>query len=149
MRTKDRLYLEADYACALCGQRNRHFLTEHHIDGNKRNNAYENRILICYNCHQSHHDRRGAKRADIKERKRLLILKTITPHGLAAMKQAKRGTTGVLAIPFLLHHLVDLRYMKQGHVPMSYGDNPALAAFEITAKGSKVLEQIECGDNTR
>ena len=82
MRTNEILFLETDYSCALCGERQKENLTKHHIDGDKANNSYDNQIVICWNCHQRHNQKKGISINDIKERKKILIQKTLTQYGV-------------------------------------------------------------------
>lgn len=43
--------------CCLCGQTDRSLLECHHIDGNKKNNATSNVVVLCRECHRRvHHD---------------------------------------------------------------------------------------------
>jgi len=146
MNLQDRLFGETDDSCARCGFSNPQSLTIHHIDGNRRNNSYENQIVLCYTCHQRHHEKRGVSRKEIELRKRHLIQKTVTTYGMNAMKIAARNGIGVVAHPFLLFHLVDLGYMTQKELQQTYeaddgGEVDVEALFAITAKGRKVLSK--------
>jgi HNH endonuclease len=140
MNLPDRLYGETDDSCALCGLSAAEALTIHHIDGNEANDIYENTIVLCHNCHQRYHQEKGISRAQIETRKRHLIQKTVTVYGVNAMKIAARNNFGVVALPFLLYHLVDLGYMTKEEAQMDYGNqDDATARFAITAKGREVL----------
>jgi hypothetical protein len=58
------------------------------------------------------------------------------------MKIAKRNNFGVVAMPFLLYHLVDLGYMSKEEDQMGYGDqDDATARFAITEKGKAILNK--------
>ena len=145
MRIKDRLYIETDNACPACGVRNIRVLTIHHIDGNSTNNEYENQIVLCYNCHTLHHQRKGLTKKEITELKRRLILKTITQFGLNALKTADRSGS-VFGAPYILNHLVGLGYLKLVRISqlraLSGGNaNVTEAAYEITSKGSELLKR--------
>lgn len=73
---------------------------------------------------------------------RHLIQKTVTIYGINAMKIAARNEFGILAMPFLLYHLVDLEYMTKEEPQMGYGTQAdATARFAITAKGREVLSK--------
>ncbi|MGI0016714.1 MAG: HNH endonuclease signature motif containing protein, partial [Nitrososphaera sp.] len=123
----------------LCGLGDTQSLTIHHIDGDCLNNVYENMVVLCHNCHQRHHQAKGISREDIERRKRYLIQKTVTVYGINAMKIAVRNNFGVVALPFLLYHLVDLGYMTKEEAQMGYGpQQDATARFAITAKGRDV-----------
>lgn len=140
MKLDDRLYGETDDSCALCGHRDPNALTIHHIDDDRTNNVYENLIVLCHNCHRRHHEGKGIRRRDIERRKRLLIQKTVTTYGINAMTIAARNNFGVVALPFLLYHLVGLGYMKEEESQMGYGkQKDATARLSITEKGRKVL----------
>ncbi len=141
VKIEDRLYGEVDDACAICGVRDRQILTIHHIDGNNSNNAYDNQIILCHNCHSRHHQSKGLDEDQIRDRKRHLIEKTLTTYGLNALKVASRNSEGVIAMPFLLFHLVDLGFMRQGETQTTYGDIEATARFAITAEGSALIKK--------
>jgi hypothetical protein len=140
MKASDLIYFETDDSCGICGARGFDNLSEHHIDSDRSNNEYDNLIVLCHNCHHKHHNDKGLSRDKIEYRKRHLIQKTITTYGLNAMKIAKRNNFGVIAMPFLLYHLVDLGYMIKEEEQMSYGDqDDATARFAITKKGKDIL----------
>ena len=142
MNLDDRLHGETDDTCALCGLGDTQSLTIHHIDGNSSNNIYENMIVLCHNCHQRHHQDKGITRDDIERRKRHLTQKTVTVYGVSAMKIAARNNFGVVALPFLLYHLVDMGYMTKEEAQMGYGaQQDATARFAITDKGRDVLSK--------
>jgi hypothetical protein len=136
------LYLETDDSCAICGIKGVAVLSEHHIDGNRRNNSYDNLIVLCHNCHHSYTNNKGLTNQQITARKRNLIHKTITTYGLNAMKIAARNNFGVIAMPFLLYHLVDMGYMTKEEEQMGYGEqNDATARFAITETGKALLSK--------
>lgn len=138
----DRLYTETDDTCALCGLRDTQALTIHHIDGNHGNDVYENTIVLCHNCHMRYHQRKGITVEDISTRKRHLMYKTLTIYGINALKIAARNNFGVIAMPFLLYHLVDLGYMSKEERQMGYGAQAdATARFAITDRGRKTLSE--------
>jgi HNH endonuclease len=162
VRLSDRLYQQVDDSCALCGSRGTELLTIHHIDGNRENNVYENTIVLCFNCHERFHQNKGIPAAQILDRKRHLIHKTLTTYGLNALKIAGRNNVGVVAMPFLLHHVVELGYMEQNETVMDYSPGAvlfggsgfisddfvedsnvsqvdAIARFSITASGRAML----------
>ena len=78
-------------------------------------------IVLCHNCHNQYHQNKGVTDEDISDRKRHLIQNTLTQYGVNALKIADRNKFGVVAMPFLLHHLVDLGYMVQKEAQMGYG----------------------------
>lgn len=142
MKIKDYIFAETDDSCALCGQKGLQNLTEHHIDENRNNNEYENLIVLCRNCHCRFHEKKGITKKQIETAKRRLIIKTFTHFGVNALKIAKRNNFGVIAMPFLLYHLVDLGLMTKEENQMSYGDQEdATARFAITQKGIEFYEK--------
>lgn len=142
MKLADRLYSETDDSCALCGARGSDNLTIHHIDCDRTNDVYDNMIVLCYNCHTRHHQNRGVSRNQIENRKLHLIARVLTDYGLNAMKIAARNNFGVVAMPFLLYHLVDLGYMSKQENQMGYGAlADATARFSITDTGRKLLHR--------
>jgi len=142
MKTSDLIYVETDDSCAICGAKGIDILSEHHIDSNRTNNEYDNLIVLCHNCHHKITNNKGLSKEKIIDRKRHLIHKTITTYGLNAMKIAKRNNFGVIAMPFLLYHLVDLRYMSKEEDQMGYGaQHDATARFAITEEGKTILDK--------
>jgi HNH endonuclease len=142
MKLNDLLFIETDDACAICGVRGPQILAIHHIDGNHQNNVYDNAIVLCYNCHSQYHQNKGLTLGEIENRKRHLIQKTLTQYGLNAMKIADRNNFGVVALPFLLYHLVPLGFMTKEENQMGYGDQKdATARFAITTSGRDLLKK--------
>ncbi len=143
MKLYDQLYGETDDACAICGKRGPDELTVHHIDHDDSNNSYDNMIVLCKNCHQvEYHQKTVLSKSQIEDRKRHLIEKTLTRLGLNAMKIADRNDFGVVAMPFILYHLVDLGYMTKEEDQMGYGgQHDATSRFAITAEGKKLLSK--------
>lgn len=140
MKLEDRLYGEVDDSCANCGVRDRQNLTVHHIDDDRSNNVYDNQIVLCHNCHTRHHQGKGLTTEQVRDRKRHLLARTITTFGLNAMKIAARNGEGVIAMPFLLFHLVDLGYMRKEELQMGYGSIEATCRFSISEEGKRVLQ---------
>ena len=142
MKIEDRLYLETDDACAICGARGIQILTIHYIDDDPTNNTYDNQIVLCHNCHNRYHQNKGLSVAQIEDRKRHLIEKTLTTYGLNALKIARQNNFGVVAMPFLLDHVVDLGYMSKEEEQMGYGEQDnAAARFAITRRGQALLQK--------
>ena len=142
MKLEDWLYSETDDTCAICGIKGTQILTVHHIDDNHSNNVYDNTIILCYNCHTQYHQNKGLTREQIDNRKRHLIQKTLTQYGVNAMKISDRNNFGVVAMPFLLYHLVQLGYMTKEESQMGYGDQEdATARFAITESGRELLRK--------
>lgn len=144
MSMRNRLFIETDDSCAICGARGPYLLTVHHIDGDHSNNTYDNQIVLCHNCHQTHHQTEGLPKAKIMERKKRLIEKTLTRYGINAMRIASRSDAGIVAAPFLLYHLVEFGYMSQTDVLSTWStehsnDVPVDAVFDITLQGKDLL----------
>jgi predicted transcriptional regulator len=140
--TEEYLYFETDQSCALCGQQGIDNLTIHHIDRNRSNNEYDNQIVLCHNCHCRFHQNKGISHSDIENRKRLLIEKTITQYGINALKIAYRNNIGVLAMPFLLYHLVDFGFMTKEEDIIGYEEQEdAVSRFSLTPKGKSLYEK--------
>lgn len=113
---KDRLFLEAENGCGFCGSRDAKALTIHHIEhGGAINNSYDNLIVLCHNCHTKYHQKKGILKKDIVEVKRRLILKTLTPLGLNALKLCYRKNY-IAGNPFTLLHLVELGLIRKRDV---------------------------------
>lgn len=145
MTVEDFLWSETDDACALCGCRERRALTLHHIDGNKKNNTYDNRIVLCYNCHGRHHEPKSDITAEqIKDRKRRLIMRTLTQWGMNALKLAQRKGH-VIGAPYLLNHLVDLGLLKRDNewdvASVDDQDVEVTCQYSITDKGKYLLDR--------
>jgi len=108
-------------------------------------------IVLCYNCHTCYHQNNGGYKQQILDRKRDFIIKTLTQYGLNALKIAKRKNS-VVALPFLVYHLIDLGYLQEGDVISWFGiggkseegkSGPLLYHFieyHITEKGEKLIK---------
>jgi len=138
MKTDDRIFFETDNSCAYCGIKGRINLTRHHIDGNRKNNKYENLIVFCHNCHHQITKEEADSRQKIKKIKRLLIYKTLTPWGINAIKMAYRSNGEVVGPEFLLSHLVDMGYLEKTGYAFKGGikdETEILSKFKITLEG--------------
>ena len=146
MKIDDYIFSETDDSCARCGQKELKNLTRHHIDENKKNNEYENLIVLCWNCHYRFHQKKEITETEIKSIKKRLIMKTLTQFGVNALKIAHRNKMGVAATSFLLLHLVEMGYLKQKSTLSSYYEEGKIVSdeilFMITPKGEKLLRSI-------
>ena len=123
-------------------------MTIHHIDqSTPKNEDYDNKLVLCHNCHQCHHEGKGATVEELKTIKRRLIIKTLTRPGVNALKYAYRKGA-VCASPFLVNHLVEFSYLVQGQTISSWSTDSAPdeeiitdAEFMITPDGKKLLEK--------
>jgi hypothetical protein len=140
------LYLETDASCACCGLRDNRALTIHHLEQSEpKNESYDNKILLCHNCHQCHHQDKGPTAVELREIKRRLIVKTLTRPGLNALKEADRRTM-VVAIPFLVNHLVEMGYLEfKEKVQWEVGEGGqellTLATYSISDPGRTLLQE--------
>jgi hypothetical protein len=145
--TEDLLFAETDGGCANCGLRDSRVLTIHHLEQSKpKNENYDNKLVLCHNCHQCHHRGHEPTTEALKDIKRRLIIKTLTRPGLNALKQAYRHTY-VVAIPFLVIHLLEQRYLKEEEIVSSVGNDEGTVtvadsvAYTITLEGRQLLEK--------
>lgn len=144
---EDLLFVETDGGCANCGLKDARTLTIHHLDQTpQKSEDYDNKIVLCHNCHTCHHQGKGPSANELQDIKRRLIIKTLTRPGLNALKQAIRKGR-VVAMPFLLNHLVEFGYLKFEE-PLSSlgigddgnGDGGIInAIYSITSAGRELL----------
>jgi len=112
---------ETDGACAYCGIKDFRVLTEHHIvQTNPKDQSYDNRIILCHNCHHLYHQNKGPSKEDIEKIKKRLISKTLTQQGINIIKESSRKG-GVVAAPHLVNHLVELGYIQLTQVLSTVG----------------------------
>ncbi len=144
MNQDEILYIETDDSCAICGLKGSNILTIHHIDHDRSNNAYDNKIILCHNCHQKHNINEDfLTNGEIKNRKRHLIAKTITTHGLNVLKLAYRSQAPLLALTAQVYHLIELGYLNESKTPIhKIGDGTgSLSEFEITEDGKSLIKK--------
>ena len=143
----DLVQAETDGACAYCGIKDFRVLTEHHIEqAEPKDQSYDNRIVLCHNCHHLHHEGKGATKDEIKEIKRRLICKTLSRHGVNALKECYRNGR-VVASPYTVNHLVELRCLRRVEDFTRVTDDGwekavvADAIYELTAEGKRLVEK--------
>jgi DUF971 family protein len=148
-QVEDRLYLEAENGCAICGSKDSRSLTIHHIehDQEEPDNSYDNLIVMCHNCHIPYHQARGVSKDQIVEIKRRLIIKTLTPFGLNALKVAYRKGF-VVGTPFTLLQLVELGLIEKKELISSHTNDDGSevdvdVGYQITEKGRSLFEKWE------
>ena len=142
------VYFETDGECANCGFKDARALTIHHIESaDPRSELYDNKIVLCHNCHQCHHQGKGPSGDDIKAIKSRLIVKILTRPGLNALKIAVRKG-GVVASPISVQHLVEMRYLRHAcdlsttSVGEGEGQEVAIdAIYEATSEGAALLSK--------
>jgi len=147
-RTDELLLIETDGGCAYCGHKDSRALTIHHLtQSSPKNEDYDNKLILCHNCHHQYHAGKGATADELNNIKRRLIAKTLTRPGLNAMKQAYRKGA-VVAMPFLVNHLVEFGYLAQGEVVSQWSDDNTQgevitidATYSITVDGKALLEK--------
>jgi len=139
-KVEERLYAETDGGCAICGIRDQRILTIHHIEheNKKPDDSYDNLIVLCHNCHISHHQGKGLKKTELKKIKKRLIQKTLTQFGVNALKEAKRKKS-VSGAPFLLSHLLEMGYLKFDELLMGDPYRFDICIYVITKKGNDLL----------
>ena len=147
--TDDLLYAETDGGCAHCGMRDARTLTIHHLDQTKpKSEDYDNKLVLCHNCHTCHHAGKGPSAEFLLELKRRLIVRTLTVPGLNALKQSYRKGH-VVAMPFLVTHLIEqqlLQYKETVSNWLQDKDDPntlvdITAVYAITDRGRTLLEK--------
>ena len=148
-KTDELLFMETDGACACCGTRDTRALTIHHMEqSSPKDESYDNKIVLCHNCHQCHHDGKGPTKKELREIKRRLIVKSLTQVGLNALKQAYRKPY-VVAMPFLVVHLLERRLLKYGEMLSGTQEEGAsdddfiveTASYTITTTGRALLKK--------
>jgi hypothetical protein len=141
------LWAETDGACAHCGLKDQRVLSVHHIHPQEpKDESYDNKLLLCHNCHHLHHQGKGASKEDLLAIKERLIRKTLTQHGVNAIKTSRRSGF-VVAAPYLVNHLMELGLLHQKEVISTVRtDDPqaevvAEAIYELTLAGAKFAEK--------
>ena len=132
---------ETDGACAYCGIKDYRVLTEHHIEQMEpKDQSYDNRIILCHNCHHLYHQDKGPTLVELQEIKKRLICKILTQQGVNAIKESYRKGR-VVASPYLVNHLIELGYMQQKEIHMTVGgvgdsgEIVGTAIYELTEPG--------------
>ena len=146
-RNDELLFLETDGACAYCGHKDTRALTIHHmIQAVPKIEDYDNKIVLCHNCHQCHHQGKGPTAGELEDIKRRLIIKTLTPLGVNALKYAYRRTR-VSAAPFLVNHLIEYGYLIEKEMMSDWSEDTSApsvvitALYAITSEGRALLDK--------
>ena len=142
------LFFETDGACAYCGIKDSRVLTIHHIEQSEpKNESYDNKIMLCRNCHSLFHEGKSPTLEEILKIKKRLIYKTLTQQGVNALKEAYRKKC-VVASPYLVNHIVEMQLLKEGDMIMSYGEPNDRehevgmhVSYELTDKGRRFVEK--------
>lgn len=153
----ERAYLETNYSCANCGSRGNETLTIDHIEGRKiaHANEYDNLIVLCHNCHHQKTSQKGITLKDIKALKRTLAQNYLATYGVNVLKLCMRNKNGVVAMPFLVLHLIEMGLLKKQEMQMGYdvtGDAfeqknvysgiIVTARYIITDKGKRIYNKL-------
>lgn len=144
---KETLFLETEGSCAYCGIKDYRILTIHRIIQSKpKDESYDNKILLCNNCHSLYNKQKGPSLKDLNTIKKRLICKTLTPQGINALKEAyKKGL--VIASPYLVNHLIEMQLLKYSDTLSSFEDDQTNvtvdidAIYELTDKGKKFVKK--------
>jgi hypothetical protein len=138
---------EAGHQCAYCGHRDGLNLTMHHIERERDGGPtdFNNLIALCFNCHNRVDETETIPDKDIRRLKRHLVRSRLTQPGVNALKLAYENRGGVVALPFLVQHLLDdglLEYVEyQMTVPTDTGETEVTALYKITGPGEELLEK--------
>lgn len=143
--THDLLYAETEGSCAYCGLKDFRVLTVHHIHQQEpKDESYDNKIVLCHNCHQLYHESKGPSCKDLRDIKKRLICKTLTQQGVNALKEAARKGI-VVGVPYLLNHLVEMQLLELITVSTRYilekSETIASAAYKLTDDGTNFIEK--------
>jgi len=137
------IFLETDGACAYCGIKDYRVLTTHHIiQMEPKDESYDNKIVLCHNCHHLYHQEKGPSKEDVITIKKRLICKLLTQQGVNALKEAYRKKL-VIASPYLVNHLVELQLLRLSESISTYetDEQIILAIYELTERGRKFAEK--------
>jgi hypothetical protein len=143
--TEEILFSETDGACAYCGIKDYRVLTIHHIiQQEPKNEAYDNKIVLCHNCHHMYHQNKGPSEDALRNIKKRLIYKTLTQQGINALKEAYRKGF-VVASPYLVNHLVELKFLRYSDTITSFQSGKQSvdmdAIYELTDEGKQFTEK--------
>jgi hypothetical protein len=143
--TKEMIFSETDGSCAYCGIKDYRVLTTHHIiQQEPKDESYDNKIVLCHNCHHLYHQGKGPSLQELKDIKKRLICKTLTQQGVNALKEAYRNEL-VVASPYSVSHLVELQLLTSSDYLSSYENDKQIidAIYELTEKGKQFIEKWE------
>jgi hypothetical protein len=142
---KEMIFSETDGSCAYCGIKDYRVLTTHHIiQQDPKDESYDNKIVLCHNCHHLYHQGKGPSLQELKDIKKRLICKTLTQQGVNALREAYRKGL-VVASPYLVNHLLELQFLTSPDSIATYSDNGGEciidAAYRLTDKGKLFTEK--------
>lgn len=91
-----------------------------------------------------YHQGKGSSEDELRNIKKRLICKTLTQQGTNALKEAYRKGF-VVASPYLVNHLVELRLLKHqstlSSVELGKQSVDVDAIYELTGEGKKLTEK--------
>jgi hypothetical protein len=100
---------------------------------------------LCFNCHTRVDETGTISDKEIRRLKRYLVHRRLTQPGVNALKLAYNDSAGVVALPFLVQHLLDdglLKYVEyQMTTSTDAGETEVTALYRITDDGKELLEQ--------
>jgi hypothetical protein len=144
---KETLFSETEGACAYCGIKDYRILTIHHIvQSEPKDESYDNKIVLCHNCHHIYHEQKGPSLEDLITIKKRLIYKTLTQQGINTLKEVYRKGL-VVASPYLVNHLVEMQLLEYSEPLSSLGDDETNisvdidAIYKLTDRGKKFVEK--------
>jgi HNH endonuclease len=141
--TEEMLFQETDGSCAYCGIKDYRVLTTHHIvQQEPKDESYDNKLLLCHNCHHLYHQDKGPSLEDLQNIKKRLISKMLTQQGINALKTSYRKGF-VFASPYLINHLLELNLMrlKEHHMTYDSDDHVIQGIYELTENGRNFCEK--------
>ncbi len=143
-QVQERLFLETNNSCAICGSKVQVSLTIHHINHEKseKDNSYDNLIVLCHNCHTSYHQNKGITKEEILEIKKRLIHSLLTPIGINAVKLAYRNKF-IIGMPYTLLHLLEMGLIKdEGDVESRRGFSAETGkSYEVIVKSEYTITE--------
>lgn len=144
---EEALFSETEGSCAYCGIKDYRVLTIHHIIQNEpKDESYDNKIVLCHNCHHLYHEQKGPSSEDLTTIKKRLIYKTLTQQGINALKEAYRKGL-VVASPYLVNHIIEMQLIEYSDTISSFSDDQTNKTvdieviYELTDKGKKFIEK--------
>lgn len=141
--TEEMIFAETDSSCAYCGIKDYRVLTIHHIiQSDPKDESYDNKIVLCHNCHHLYHQGKGPSSEDLTTIKKRLIYKTLTQQGINALKEAYRKGL-VVASPYLVNHLIELQLLELSDSIATYETEEQIihAEYKLTEKGKQFTEK--------
>lgn len=117
----------------------------HIIQQEPKEESYDNKILLCHNCHHLYHNNKGPSLQDLLDIKKRLLCKILTQQGVNAIKESYRKGLFV-GSPYLLNHVVELQLLKptetMSTIELSADKYVVIdAVYQLTPKGRQFAEK--------